>query len=30
MGTAQVEAFSDGMMAVIITVMALELRDRRG
>ena len=26
LGTARVEAFSDGVMAVIITIMALELR----
>ena len=26
MGTARVEAFSDGVIAVIITIMALELR----
>jgi uncharacterized membrane protein len=30
MGTARVEAFSDGVMAVIITLMALELRAPRG
>jgi uncharacterized membrane protein len=30
MGTARVEAFSDGVMAVIITIMALELRAPRG
>ncbi|HYY78479.1 MAG TPA: TMEM175 family protein [Actinomycetes bacterium] len=30
MGTARVEAFSDGVMAVIITIMAFELRAPRG
>jgi uncharacterized membrane protein len=30
LGTARVEAFSDGVMAVIITIMALELRAPRG
>ena len=30
MGTARVEAFSDGVMAVIITIMALELRAPHG
>jgi uncharacterized membrane protein len=30
MGTARVEAFSDGVIAVIITIMALELRAPRG
>jgi uncharacterized membrane protein len=30
MGTARVEAFSDGVMAVIITIMALELRAPEG
>jgi uncharacterized membrane protein len=30
LGTARVEAFSDGFMAVIITIMALELRAPRG
>jgi uncharacterized membrane protein len=30
MGTARVEAFSDGVMAVIITLMALELRAPHG
>jgi hypothetical protein len=30
MGTTRVEAFSDGVMAVIITIMALELRAPRG
>ena len=30
LGTARVEAFSDGLMAVIITIMALELRAPRG
>ena len=30
MGTGRVEAFSDGVMAVIITLMALELRDPNG
>jgi uncharacterized membrane protein len=30
MGTARIEAFSDGVMAVIITIMALELRAPRG
>ena len=29
-GTARVEAFSDGVMAVIITIMALELRPPEG
>ena len=29
-GTARVEAFSDGVMAVIITIMALELRAPEG
>jgi uncharacterized membrane protein len=29
-GTARVEAFSDGVMAVIITIMAFELRAPRG
>src|ERR671932_2686184 len=29
-GTARVEAFSDGVIAVIITIMALELRAPRG
>jgi uncharacterized membrane protein len=30
LGTARVEAFSDGVMAVIITIMALELRAPEG
>jgi uncharacterized membrane protein len=30
LGTARVEAFSDGFIAVIITIMALELRAPRG
>jgi uncharacterized membrane protein len=30
LGTGRVEAFSDGVMAVIITIMALELRAPRG
>ena len=30
MGTARVEAFSDGVMAVIITIMAFQLRAPRG
>jgi uncharacterized membrane protein len=30
LGTSRVEAFSDGVMAVIITIMALELRAPRG
>jgi uncharacterized membrane protein len=30
MGTGRVEAFSDGVMAVIITIMAFELRAPRG
>ena len=30
MGTTRVEAFSDGVMAVIITIMAFELRAPRG
>jgi len=30
MGTARVEAFSDGVMAVIITIMAFELRPPQG
>src|SRR6266540_3024768 len=30
MGTARVEAFSDAVMAVIITIMAFELRAPRG
>jgi uncharacterized membrane protein len=30
MGTSRVEAFSDGVIAVIITIMALELRAPRG
>jgi uncharacterized membrane protein len=30
MGTARVEAFSDGVIAVIITIMALELRPPHG
>jgi uncharacterized membrane protein len=30
MGTGRVEAFSDGVVAVIITIMALELRAPRG
>ena len=30
MGTARVEAFSDGVIAVIITIMAFELRAPRG
>ena len=30
MGTARVEAFSDGVIAVIMTIMALELRAPRG
>ena len=30
MGTARTEAFSDGVMAVIITIMALELRAPEG
>jgi TMEM175 potassium channel family protein len=30
LGTARVEAFSDGVIAVIITIMALELRAPRG
>jgi uncharacterized membrane protein len=30
MGTSRVEAFSDGVMAVIITIMALELRAPHG
>ena len=30
MGSSRIEAFSDGVMAVIITIMALELRAPRG
>ncbi|HEY3023662.1 MAG TPA: TMEM175 family protein [Actinomycetota bacterium] len=30
MGTARVEAFSDAVMAVIITILAFELRAPRG
>jgi uncharacterized membrane protein len=30
LGTARVEAFSDGVMAVIITIMALELQAPHG